>query len=63
MRFVFSSPSLSPHPKSRFACLLSVLPNERSLQNAAKSNNLDLREKQFEKKVNMNSVNNVSRIH
>lgn len=45
------------------ACLLSVLPNERSFQNAAKSNNLDLMEKLFEKKVNINAVNNVSRSH
>lgn len=45
------------------ACLLSVLPNERSLQSAAKSNNLDLMEKLFEKKVNINAVNNVNRIH
>ncbi|KAJ8781907.1 hypothetical protein J1605_010655 [Eschrichtius robustus] len=45
------------------ACLLSVLPNERSFQNAAKSNNLELMEKLFEKKVNMNAVNNMSRNH
>lgn len=62
MRFVFSSSSLNP-PQSCFACLLSVLPNERSLQNAAKSNNLDLMEKLFETKVNINAVNNVTRIH
>uniref|UniRef100_G1Q0Z7 Ankyrin repeat and death domain containing 1B n=1 Tax=Myotis lucifugus TaxID=59463 RepID=G1Q0Z7_MYOLU len=37
-----------------------VLPNERSLQSAAKSNNLDLMEKLFEKKVN-NAVNNMNR--
>ncbi|ELV11053.1 Ankyrin repeat and death domain-containing protein 1B [Tupaia chinensis] len=43
------------------ACFLSVLPNERSFQNAAKSNNLDLMEKLFEKKVNINSVNNMNR--
>ncbi|XP_055223778.1 ankyrin repeat and death domain-containing protein 1B isoform X3 [Gorilla gorilla gorilla] len=35
-----------------------LLPNERSFQNAAKSNNLDLMEKLFEKKVNINAVNN-----
>ncbi|KAM4875402.1 ankyrin repeat and death domain-containing protein 1B isoform 1-T1 [Thomomys bottae] len=34
-----------------------LLPNERSFQNAAKSNNLDLMEKLFEKKVNINAVN------
>lgn len=45
------------------ACLLSVLPNERTFQSAAKSNNLDLMEKLFEKKVNINAVNNVSGIH
>ncbi|GAB5566969.1 ankyrin repeat and death domain-containing protein 1B isoform X1 [Prionailurus iriomotensis] len=39
----------------------SVLPNERSFQNAAKSNNLDLMEKLFEKKVNINAVNNMNR--
>lgn len=44
-----------------FACFLSVLPNERNFQNAAKSNNLALMEKLFEKKVNINAVNNVSR--
>ncbi|XP_045427533.1 ankyrin repeat and death domain-containing protein 1B [Pipistrellus kuhlii] len=53
---LFKSP-----PQVTLCCLLSVLPNERSLQNAAKSNNLDLREKQFEKKVNMNAVNNRNR--
>nr|XP_045368311.1 ankyrin repeat and death domain-containing protein 1B isoform X6 [Camelus bactrianus] len=42
-------------------CLLSVLPNKRSFQNAAKSNNLDLMEKLFEKKVNINAVNNMNR--
>lgn len=46
-----------------FACLLSELPNERSFQNAAKSNNLYLMEKLFEKKVNINAVNNVSGNH
>lgn len=45
------------------ACLLSELPNERSFQNAAKSNALHLMEKLFEKKVNINAVNNVSRNH
>lgn len=45
------------------AFFLSVLPNERNFQNAAKSNNLDLMEKLFEKKVNINAVNNVSRSH
>ncbi|OWK09951.1 hypothetical protein Celaphus_00006655, partial [Cervus elaphus hippelaphus] len=34
------------------------LPNERSFQHAAKSNNLYLTEKLFEKKVNVNAVNN-----
>ncbi|XP_037657401.1 ankyrin repeat and death domain-containing protein 1B [Choloepus didactylus] len=38
-----------------------LLPNERSFQNAAKSNNLDLMEKLFEKKVNINAVNNLNR--
>eukprot|EP00074_Homo_sapiens_P089189 XP_016865306.1 ankyrin repeat and death domain-containing protein 1B isoform X6 [Homo sapiens] len=38
-----------------------LLPNERSFQNAAKSNNLDLMEKLFEKKVNINVVNNMNR--
>uniref|UniRef100_A0A9L0TR11 Ankyrin repeat and death domain containing 1B n=1 Tax=Equus caballus TaxID=9796 RepID=A0A9L0TR11_HORSE len=37
-----------------------VLPNERSFQNAAKSNNLDLMEKLFDKKVNINAVNNMN---
>ncbi|KAL1287240.1 ANKDD1B [Ovibos moschatus] len=36
------------------------LPNERSFQNAAKSNDLHLMEKLFEKKVNINAVNNMS---
>lgn len=44
-------------------CLLSELPNERSFQNAAKSNALHLMEKLFEKKVIINAVNNVSRNH
>ncbi|XP_077899454.1 ankyrin repeat and death domain-containing protein 1B isoform X3 [Ictidomys tridecemlineatus] len=35
-----------------------LLPKERSFQNAAKSNNLDLMEKLLEKKVNINAVNN-----
>uniref|UniRef100_A0ABI8A2S8 Death domain-containing protein n=1 Tax=Felis catus TaxID=9685 RepID=A0ABI8A2S8_FELCA len=39
----------------------TLLPNERSFQNAAKSNNLDLMEKLFEKKVNINAVNNMNR--
>uniref|UniRef100_A0A8C3VWG9 Ankyrin repeat and death domain containing 1B n=1 Tax=Catagonus wagneri TaxID=51154 RepID=A0A8C3VWG9_9CETA len=38
-----------------------LLPNERSFQNAAKSNNLDLMEKLFEKKVNINAVNHMNR--
>ncbi|XP_036135996.1 ankyrin repeat and death domain-containing protein 1B isoform X1 [Molossus molossus] len=38
-----------------------LLPNERSFQNAAKSNNLDLMEKLFEKKVNIDAVNNMNR--
>ncbi|XP_027783680.1 ankyrin repeat and death domain-containing protein 1B [Marmota flaviventris] len=38
-----------------------LLPKERSFQNAAKSNNLDLMEKLFEKKVNINAVNNMNR--
>lgn len=56
---------LSSFPLNSFshACFLSVLPNERNFQNAAKSNNLDLMEKLFEKKVNINAVNNVSRSH
>uniref|UniRef100_A0A8C8YX11 Ankyrin repeat and death domain containing 1B n=1 Tax=Prolemur simus TaxID=1328070 RepID=A0A8C8YX11_PROSS len=37
-----------------------LLPNERSFQSAAKSNNLDLMEKLFEKKVNINAVNNMN---
>nr|XP_008536570.1 PREDICTED: ankyrin repeat and death domain-containing protein 1B [Equus przewalskii] len=37
-----------------------LLPNERSFQNAAKSNNLDLMEKLFDKKVNINAVNNMN---
>lgn len=45
------------------ALFIPVLPIERSFQNAAKSNNLDLMEKLFEKKVNINAVNNVSRSH
>ncbi|CAO2592902.1 Ankyrin repeat and death domain-containing protein 1B [Lemmus lemmus] len=40
---------------------LSVLPIERSFQNAAKSNNLALMEKLFEKKVNINAVNTMNR--
>ncbi|XP_029399994.1 ankyrin repeat and death domain-containing protein 1B [Mus pahari] len=38
-----------------------LLAIERSFQNAAKSNNLDLMEKLFEKKVNINAVNNMNR--
>ncbi|XP_046285062.1 ankyrin repeat and death domain-containing protein 1B [Marmota monax] len=38
-----------------------LLPKERNFQNAAKSNNLDLMEKLFEKKVNINAVNNMNR--
>nr|XP_044989174.1 ankyrin repeat and death domain-containing protein 1B [Jaculus jaculus] len=38
-----------------------LLPNERSFQNAAKSNNLGLMEKLFDKKVNINAVNNMNR--
>ncbi|XP_051028330.1 ankyrin repeat and death domain-containing protein 1B isoform X2 [Acomys russatus] len=38
-----------------------LLPIERSFQAAAKSNNLDLMEKLFEKKVNINAVDNMSR--
>ncbi|KAM5264372.1 ankyrin repeat and death domain-containing protein 1B [Ctenodactylus gundi] len=38
-----------------------LLPNERSFQNAAKSNHLDLMEKLLEKKVNINAVNNMNR--
>lgn len=53
--------SLRLVPSVMLACFLSVLPNERSFQNAAKSNNLDLMEKLFDKKVNINAVNNVSR--
>lgn len=45
------------------ACLLSELPNERSFQNAAKSSDLYLMEKLFEKKVTISAVNNVSRNH
>lgn len=50
-------------PRLRLTLFLPVLPIERSFQNAAKSNNLDLMEKLFEKKVNINAVNNVSRSH
>ncbi|XP_041519639.1 ankyrin repeat and death domain-containing protein 1B [Microtus oregoni] len=39
----------------------SLLPIERSFQNAAKSNNLALMEKLFEKKVNINAVNTMNR--
>ncbi|XP_047634078.1 ankyrin repeat and death domain-containing protein 1B isoform X3 [Phacochoerus africanus] len=38
-----------------------LLPNEKSFQNAARSNNLDLMEKLFEKKVNINAVNHMNR--
>ncbi|KAM6224330.1 ankyrin repeat and death domain-containing protein 1B [Rhynchocyon petersi] len=38
-----------------------LLPNERSFQNAAKNNNLDLMEKLFEKKVNIDAMNNMNR--
>ncbi|XP_011851870.1 PREDICTED: LOW QUALITY PROTEIN: ankyrin repeat and death domain-containing protein 1B [Mandrillus leucophaeus] len=38
-----------------------LLPKERSFQNAAKSNNLDLMEKLSENKVNINAVNNMNR--
>ncbi|XP_075398777.1 ankyrin repeat and death domain-containing protein 1B [Tenrec ecaudatus] len=38
-----------------------LLPNERSFQNAAQSNNLDLMEKLYEKKVNINAANNMNR--
>uniref|UniRef100_A0A8D2B6H4 Ankyrin repeat and death domain containing 1B n=1 Tax=Sciurus vulgaris TaxID=55149 RepID=A0A8D2B6H4_SCIVU len=38
-----------------------LLPKEKSFQNAAKSNNLDLMEKLLEKKVNINAVNNMNR--
>ncbi|XP_007651771.1 ankyrin repeat and death domain-containing protein 1B isoform X1 [Cricetulus griseus] len=38
-----------------------LLPIERSFQNAAKSNDLALMEKLFEKKVNINAVNNMNR--
>lgn len=57
--------SLQPSkiPTVMLACLPSELPNERSFQNAAKSNNLYLMEKLFEKKVNINTVNNVSGNH
>lgn len=57
--------SLQPSsiPAVMLACLLSELPNERSFQNAAESNDLHLMEKLFEKKVNINAVNNVSRNH
>lgn len=48
-------------PLVMFACFLSVLPNEKSFQDAAKSNNLALTEKLFEKKVNINAVNSVSK--
>uniref|UniRef100_A0A8B7W8F5 Ankyrin repeat and death domain-containing protein 1B-like n=1 Tax=Castor canadensis TaxID=51338 RepID=A0A8B7W8F5_CASCN len=47
--------------RTQLASHLLVLPNERSFQNAAKSNNLDLMNKLFEKKVNINAVNNMSR--
>ncbi|XP_013370241.1 PREDICTED: ankyrin repeat and death domain-containing protein 1B isoform X3 [Chinchilla lanigera] len=51
-------------PEQRESCLgrdLGMLPNERSFQDAAKSNNLDLMEKLFEKKVNINAVNSMNR--
>lgn len=51
------------HPRVMLALFLPVLAIERSFQNAAKSSNLDLMEKLFEKKVNINAVNNVSRSH
>ncbi|XP_012658199.1 ankyrin repeat and death domain-containing protein 1B [Otolemur garnettii] len=38
-----------------------LLPNEKSFQNATRSNNLDFMEKLFEKKVNINAVNNMNR--
>nr|XP_019583700.1 PREDICTED: ankyrin repeat and death domain-containing protein 1B [Rhinolophus sinicus] len=38
-----------------------LLPSERNFQNAAKSNNLDIMEKLFEKKVNINAVNDMNR--
>lgn len=50
-------------PSVMLACFLSVLPNERNFHDAAKSNHLDLMEKLFEKKVNINAVNDVSRSH
>lgn len=50
-------------PRVTLALFLPVLPIERSFQNAAKSNNLDLMEKLFEKKVNINAADNVSRSH
>ncbi|KAI5144226.1 Ankyrin Repeat And Death Domain-Containing Protein 1B [Manis pentadactyla] len=37
-----------------------LLPNEKSFQNAANSNNLDLMEKLFKKKVNINAGNNMN---
>ncbi|XP_029420781.1 ankyrin repeat and death domain-containing protein 1B isoform X1 [Nannospalax galili] len=39
----------------------AVLPIERHFHNAAKSNHLDLMEKLFKKKVNINAVNNMNR--
>uniref|UniRef100_A0A452TNA7 Ankyrin repeat and death domain containing 1B n=1 Tax=Ursus maritimus TaxID=29073 RepID=A0A452TNA7_URSMA len=54
-------PQVKRDPKTAQATPAGVLPNERSFQNAAKSNNLDLMEKLFEKKVNINAVNNMNR--
>lgn len=62
MKYAFSLASLNSLSLC-LPCFLSVLPNERSFQNAAKSNNLDLMEKLSENKVNINAVNNVSRSH
>ncbi|XP_060241581.1 ankyrin repeat and death domain-containing protein 1B isoform X2 [Meriones unguiculatus] len=50
-----------PDPEAAAAGHECLLPIERSFQNAAKSNNLDLMEKLFEKKVNINAVNNMNR--
>nr|KAF6365753.1 ankyrin repeat and death domain containing 1B [Pipistrellus kuhlii] len=61
VRAAFQEPQAGGTSKGGGGSSELLLPNERSLQNAAKSNNLDLREKQFEKKVNMNAVNNRNR--
>ncbi|XP_031215915.1 ankyrin repeat and death domain-containing protein 1B [Mastomys coucha] len=48
-------------PEAAAAGHEGLLPIERGFQNAAKSNNLGLMEKLFEKKVNINAVDNMNR--